>query len=137
DIVLDIHARYVHVRNKDHYNSIPNWFRVISQMARTTGDIKARHHGGAIFDKTNHKGYLSVMGIAEINNRYSAYAGDGYWNDPDMMVMGNQGLTLAEQKVHFALWCIMSAPLILGNDPRHMSPQITAIVTNKDAIMVA
>jgi alpha-galactosidase len=73
---------------------------------------------------------------ALINNRAASYAGDGYWNFPDMLVVGNQGLTLAEQKVHFALWCIMTSPLILGNDPRHMSPQVLAIITNKDAIAI-
>ena len=61
------------------------------------------------------------MAIADLNNQYADKAGNGYWNDPDVMVTGDQGLTLDQQRVHFALWCIMSSPLILGNDPRNMS----------------
>jgi alpha-galactosidase len=109
-----------------------DWYPQVAQMARTTGDIGAKVNGGATFQGKHN----SVMRNAKINNRSAGYAGDGYWNFPDMMVVGNQGLTLAEQKVHFALWCIMTSPLMLGNDPRHMSPQVLTIITNKEAIAI-
>ena len=76
------------------------------------------------------------MKIAELNNNYYQYAKPGYWNDPDMLVTGEQGLTLNEQKSHFALWCIMSSPLILGNDPRNMKAEELEIITNKKAISI-
>jgi alpha-galactosidase len=76
------------------------------------------------------------MTIAEENNRFAARAGRGYWNDPDMMVTGGHGLTVEEEKAHFALWCIMSAPLFLGNDPRQMTAQEKQIVLNREAIAI-
>jgi len=109
-----------------------DWYPEVGQMARTTGDIRAKVNGGAVFDSAR----LSVCAVALENNESAQYAGNGYWNDPDMMVTGNQGLTLEEQKAHFALWCIMSSPLILGNDPRNMSPEEKEIILNKVAISV-
>ncbi|MCE4563348.1 glycoside hydrolase family 27 protein [Maribellus sp. CM-23] len=109
-----------------------DWYPEVGQMARTTGDIKARVSKGAVFDGIP----LSVMGVSETNNKSAEFAGNGYWNDPDMLATGEQGLTIEEQKVHFALWCIMSSPLILGNDPRNMTPEEKAIITNELAISV-
>jgi len=109
-----------------------DWYPEVGQMARTTDDIKARVSNGAVFDHDPR----SVMGIAEENNKCAAFAGNGYWNDPDMLAVGDQGLTMEEQKVHFALWCIMSSPLMLGNDPRAMSPEEKAIITNEQAIAI-
>jgi len=101
-------------------------------MARTTGDIKARVSKGAIFDLIP----LSVMGISDKNNKSAEFAGNGYWNDPDMLATGDQGLSIEEQKSHFALWCIMSSPLILGNDPRIMTKEEKEIILNKEAIAI-
>ncbi|MCG6189168.1 glycoside hydrolase family 27 protein [Maribellus maritimus] len=109
-----------------------DWYPEVGQMARTTGDIKARVSKGAVFDGIP----LSVMGVSETNNESAQFAGNGYWNDPDMLATGEQGLTIDEQKVHFALWCIMSSPLILGNDPRNMTPEEKEIITNEIAIAV-
>ncbi|MGD9558221.1 MAG: sulfatase-like hydrolase/transferase [Mangrovibacterium sp.] len=110
-----------------------DWYPEVGEMARTTGDIRARVTGGAVFDSNKP---LSVMGISEENNKWAGFAGNGYWNDPDMLATGEQGLTPEEQKVHFALWCIMSSPLMLGNDPRVMSPEEKAIILNEQAIAV-
>lgn len=111
------------------------WNPGISHMSRTTLDISAKVTGGANFvDEKPVKNFLSVMTIAEQNNEVAQYARPGYWNDPDMMVTGEQGLTLEEQKAHFALWCIMSSPLFLGNDPRNMTPEEKDIVLNETAI---
>lgn len=110
-----------------------NWYPGICSMARTTGDIRSLQSGGAIFDNGNPH---SVMKIAEINNRSAQYAGNGYWNDPDMVITGNQGLNQEEQKTHFALWCIMSAPLMLGDDPRHLSEAEKSIILNPDCIAI-
>lgn len=112
-----------------------DWYPRLTNMGRTTGDIRSIQTGGAVFDSENKK-QNSVMAIADINNQYYRYARPGYWNDPDMLVTGEQGLTSNEQRAHFALWCIMSAPLILGNDPRHMKAEELEIITNKEAIAV-
>jgi alpha-galactosidase len=114
-----------------------DWYPEVGQMARTTGDIEAKATGGAIFDGSKPQShYHSVMSIAEANNQWASFAGKGYWNDPDMLVTGEQGLTEEEQKAHFALWCIMSSPLMLGNDPRSMTSSEKEIITNKLAISV-
>lgn len=117
-----------------------DWYPEVGQMARTTGDITARCNTpeGALFDPPADfkKRFHSVMDVSEINNQSAKFAGKGYWNDPDMLSTGEQGLTDEEQKAHFALWCIMSSPLMLGNDPRNMTPEEKGIITNNLAISI-
>ncbi|GAA4305248.1 glycoside hydrolase family 27 protein [Compostibacter hankyongensis] len=115
-----------------------DWNPEAGQMSRTTPDIRAKCNGGAVFENPHdgRKAPLSVMDIAEMNSLSAQYARPGYWNDPDMLVTGDQGLTPGEQRAHFALWCIMSAPLFLGNDPIHMSPEEKSIILNKASIAV-
>jgi len=64
------------------------------------------------------------------------FAGPGHWNDPDMLEIGNGGMTAEEYRMHMSLWCLLAAPLIAGNDLTHMSPETTAILTNPDVIAV-
>jgi alpha-galactosidase len=109
-----------------------DWYPKTCQMARTTYDLRTKVHGSAVFSK----GKLSVLGVAETNNKCADFAGNGYWNDPDIMAIGKQGLTEDEQKVHFALWCVMSAPLMLGNDPRNMSEQEKELILNRECIAI-
>lgn len=116
-----------------------DWNPEVCNMSRTTYDIQCRiNKEGAIFDKPDrsNKNYLSVMGAAVNNNKLAKYAGNGYWNDPDMMVTGNQGLSYAEQQSHFALWCIMSSPLFLGNDPRNMDQFEKDLIANRELIAI-
>ena len=60
----------------------------------------------------------------------------GHWNDPDMLEVGNGGMTDTEYRSHFSLWAILAAPLIAGNDLRDMRPEIRDILTNKEVIAV-
>ncbi|MCD6304380.1 MAG: glycoside hydrolase family 27 protein, partial [Planctomycetes bacterium] len=60
----------------------------------------------------------------------------GYWSDPDIMEVGNPGLTVPQSRSMFSLWCILSAPLLAGNDLRNMDDTIRDILTNREAIMV-
>ena len=108
------------------------WYPAVCRMARTTPDISCRKYRGANFDRTPQ----GVMPIALLNDKSAAFAGKGYWNDPDILVVGEQGLNPAEQQTHFALWCIMTAPLMLGNDPRNMRPNEKAILLNRECIAV-
>lgn len=80
------------------------WGREAGNLWRTTMDIKPV--------------WASVLAIYERNVRLWKHAGVGGWNDPDMLEVGNGNLTYEENKSHFSLWCMMSAPLILGNDIR-------------------
>ncbi|MDO8544800.1 MAG: glycoside hydrolase family 27 protein [Opitutaceae bacterium] len=115
-----------------------DWYPDVGHMARTTYDIRSRiHPGGAGFDDAvPRENHLSVMAIAEQNNEAAAFGGHGYWNDPDMLVTGKQGLTDEEQKAHFALWCVMSSPLMLGNDPRVMTNAEKELLLNRECIAV-
>ena len=62
--------------------------------------------------------------------------GPGGWNDPDMLEVGNGGMTLDEYRTHFTLWSMRSAPLLLGNDVSHMSEDIKSLLTNKEVIAI-
>ncbi|KAM9127470.1 alpha-galactosidase A [Pangshura tecta] len=63
-------------------------------------------------------------------------AGPGGWNDPDMLVIGNFGLSWDQQLTQMALWAIMAAPLLMSNDLRHISPQAKWLLQNKDVIAI-
>jgi alpha-galactosidase len=127
----------IHSYDKDILFSIcayeyRDWYPEIGSIARTGPDISCLRYRGANFDTTRQ----GVMPIADNNNKAAKYAGNGYWNDPDILVVGEQGLTIVEQKTHFALWCIMTAPLMLGNDPRNMLDYERDILLNKECIAV-
>ena len=63
-------------------------------------------------------------------------AGPGAWNDPDMLIIGDFGLSHDQQKAQFALWAIMAAPLLMSNDLRSMPAESKAILLNKEIIAV-
>ena len=58
------------------------------------------------------------------------------WNDPDMLEVGNGGMTPTEYRSHFSLWAMMAAPLIAGNDIAHMDAETRAILLNREVIAV-
>ena len=74
--------------------------------------------------------------IYDLTVKRYKYAGFGSYNDPDMLEVGNGKLTLNQNRAHFTLWCMMNAPLILGNDLRKMPDSVLDIVTNKDLIAI-
>jgi alpha-galactosidase len=78
----------------------------------------------------------SVLSILDQQAEIYSYAGPGHWNDPDMLEVGNGGMTDTEYRSHFSLWAILAAPLIAGNDLRDMRPEIHDILTNKEVIAV-
>jgi len=63
-------------------------------------------------------------------------AGPGHWNDPDMMEIGNGGMSTTEYRTHLSLWSILAAPLIAGHDVRTMNDSIRTILTNKEVIAI-
>ncbi len=80
--------------------------------------------------------HLGVVDILDLQDGVGGYAGPGHWNDPDMLEVGNGGMTTDEYRAHFSRWSILSAPLIAGNDLRDMKPEIHDILTNKEVIAV-
>ncbi len=78
----------------------------------------------------------SMTKIGFNQNDLAPYAAPGHWNDPDMLEVGNGGMTTEEYRTHFSLWAMLAAPLLAGNDLQHMTPEILDILTNKDVIAV-
>jgi alpha-galactosidase len=102
---------------------------------RTTGDIQDRWAG----KKEWAPGICcnnGVLAIVDQNEPLYSHAGPGHWNDPDMLEVGNGGMTTTEYRSHFSLWAIMAAPLMAGNDIRNMTPEIREILTNKELIAI-
>jgi len=96
------------------------WAGEIGHLWRTTGDIS---------DSWN-----SMISILSQQKDLAKFAGPGHWNDPDMLEVGNGGMTTEEYKTHFSLWCMLAAPLLAGNDLQNMSPETKSILTNKEII---
>ena len=93
-----------------------------ANLWRTTFDIRDQYDS------------MSKIGFAQSD--LASSAGTGHWNDPDMLEVGNGGMSIDEYKTHFSLWAMIAAPLIAGNDLRNMSPDIAAILTNKEVIAI-
>ena len=98
------------------------WGAQTGHLWRTTGDIS-----------DNWASMLSILGQ---NAPLDQYAGPGHWNDPDMLEVGNGGMTDTEYRSHFSLWAVMAAPLLAGSDLRNPSQATLDILTNKDVIAV-
>ena len=109
------------------------WARQIGHSWRTTPDIWCNFDSLRVFEA----GYsqFGVMQCIQYNDTLRQYAGKGYWNDPDMLEVGN-GMTENEDRAHFTMWCMMASPLILGNDLRNMSESTRNIIMNKDMIAI-
>jgi alpha-galactosidase len=108
------------------------WAKNTGNLWRTTGDI---WDSFATKDKA-HDWAHPVTEIVDSNEPLWQYAGPGHWNDPDMLEVGNGGMTPAEYRSHFSLWAMMAAPLIAGNDVAHMDASTRAILLNGDVIAV-
>jgi len=123
------------------------WAQDVGHSWRTTGDI------GPVFapvpvsyDEQGRRRWkpMSVLEIIDRNEPLREYAGPGHWNDPDMLEVGNSAtvdgvfydMTESEDRAHFTMWCMMAAPLILGNDLTKITPETLAIITNKGMIAV-
>jgi alpha-galactosidase len=98
------------------------WAPTISNLWRTTGDIS--------------DSYSRMAEIGFSQNGLEKFAGPGHWNDPDMLEVGNGGMTRDEYRTHMALWAILAAPLIAGNDLRTMTAETKDILTNSEVIAI-
>jgi alpha-galactosidase len=89
---------------------------------RTTGDI------------TDSYARMAEIGFGQAG--LAKYAGPGHWNDPDMLEVGNGGMTAEEYRSHMSLWALLAAPLLAGNDLTRMSPETLAMLTNRDIVAI-
>jgi len=89
---------------------------------RTTGDIRDTWDS------------MTTIGFSQ--DELAPWAAPGHWNDPDMLEIGNGGMTDDEYRTHMSLWSILAAPLLAGNDLRNMTPAILEILTNREVIAI-
>jgi alpha-galactosidase len=111
------------------------WGKGIGNLWRTTGDISDKWSSKKKWDD----GTCCEYGVVEILDQQvglESFAGPGHWNDPDMLEVGNGGMTMLEYRAHFSFWALLAAPLIAGNDVRSMTPEIKEILTNPEVIAV-
>jgi len=111
-----------------------HWAADVGHLWRTSGDIGNNWDFMEAGDGSAYGG--SVIGNLDLQSGLEKYAGPGHWNDPDMLEVGNGGLTPEEERSHFTLWCMLAAPLMAGNDIRNMSATTRAILTNHDVIAI-
>ncbi len=89
---------------------------------RTTDDIEDRYEA------------MTKIGFEQAG--LEPFAGPGHWNDPDMLEIGNGGMSRDEYITHMTLWCLLAAPLLAGNDLTKATPADLAILSNREAIAV-
>ena len=89
---------------------------------RTTGDIR--------------DAWDSMERIGFAQDALAPFAGPGHWNDPDMLEIGNGGMSDDEYRTHMSLWSMLAAPLIAGNDVRSMPQSIADILMNREVIAI-
>jgi alpha-galactosidase len=89
---------------------------------RTTDDIRDNYRS------------MSLIGFSQAG--LEEYAGPGHWNDPDMLEIGNGGMTPDQYRTQMSLWALLAAPLLAGNDLSNMSDTTKSILMNKEVIAV-
>ena len=132
-------ARALRASGRDVFYSLSNTapYALTPELARlanawrTTDDIRDT--------------WQSISGIGFAQDRWAAYEGPGHWNDPDMLVVGQVGwgpnlkptrLTPDEQYTHFSLWCLLSAPLLIGCDIAQLDDFTRGLLTNDEVLAI-
>src|SRR5215831_21372965 len=104
-------------------NDVWKWGpNVGANLWRTTGDIS-----------DNWKS-LERIGFRQFD--IASYTKVGRWNDPDMLEIGNGGMTADEYRTHMSLWSLLAAPLLAGNDLRNMTDETKSILMNREVIAI-
>src|SRR5438552_10503510 len=98
------------------------WGPRTGNLWRTTGDISDKYDS------------MSLIGFSQ--NGLEKFAGPGHWNDPDMLEVGNGGMNRDEYRTHMALWALLAAPLLAGNDLRSMTAETKEMLTNGEVLAV-
>ncbi|MEU6660261.1 NPCBM/NEW2 domain-containing protein [Streptomyces sp. NPDC046821] len=98
------------------------WASDVGHLWRTTGDIS--------------DSWGSMLSLMKQNLPLAPYAGPGHWNDPDMLEVGNGGMTATEYRTHFSMWSIMASPLLIGTDLRKASAETLDMLSNREVIAV-
>ncbi|WP_165798313.1 alpha-galactosidase [Chitinophaga costaii] len=119
------------------------WARAAGgNLWRTTWDLRD------VWQSHNDK-LTGILEVFDQEEHIAQYAGPGGWNDPDMLMVGlngkgssssagnnGVGCTPTEYAAHFALWCMLAAPLVVNSDLRQLSAQSLQLLNNKDLIAI-
>jgi len=98
------------------------WAQTVGHLWRTCWDIQDT--------------WPSLIGVIDHQRGLAPHGGPDGWNDPDMLEVGNGGMTIDEYRAHFSLWCVLAAPLIAGNDLRAMGDEVREILTAPEVIAI-
>ena len=122
--------------NTAAFDHAADWARWANSW-RTTDDIRDR------WSKSDASWHYTVSEIGFSQDRWAPYAGPGHWNDPDMLVVGSLGwgpklhassLTPDEQCAHISLWCLLSAPLLIGCDLERLDDFTLSLLSNDEVL---
>jgi alpha-galactosidase len=108
---------------------------VAGNLWRTTGDIRDAWDSMSKIG-FNQREPLEKGGEESARKDLADWAKPGHWNDPDMLEIGNGAMNETEYQTHMALWSMLAAPLLAGNDLRDVPPGIMAILTNHDILAI-
>lgn len=135
--VLDEETRYTAIKNaidktgrEVNYNACRwlfpgTWITRVASSWRVSPDINTVPGSVPVWTR--------IMNNLDLNTYLAPYCSAGHYNDMDMLEVG-RGMSFEEDKSHFSMWCIMSSPLLLGNDLTKMSAQTKTILTNTEVI---
>ena len=98
------------------------WAPEFSNLWRTTDDLFAH--------------WDSILRTLDLQQNLSPYSGPGHWNDPDMLQVGNHGLSMGENRAHFYLWAVLNAPLMVGTNLLRISEEVRSLLTNSNVVAV-
>jgi alpha-galactosidase len=113
----------------------PVIFNVLGCDTFPTKD-RGRNPGHQWASTNSEKNWKTMSTIFDRQSKLVQDSGPGYWNDPGMLDVGNGHMTTEEYRTHFSLWCMLTAPLMTGNDLRSMSPETLSILTNREMIAI-
>ncbi|MHC4442329.1 MAG: putative Ig domain-containing protein [Planctomycetota bacterium] len=124
--------------NSASFKHATDWAR-LAHLWRNTGDISTSHRGGENWRWVYRNGWAA-------QDKWKPFAGPGHWNDPDMLMVGQLGygehqhhpskLTADEQYAHVSLWCLLSAPLLIGGDVTKLDEFTLNLLTNDEVLEV-
>ena len=105
------------------FDSVWQWApEVGGNLWRTTDDINPS--------------FRRMAQIGREQDGLERYAGPGHWNDPDMLEVGNGKMTLDEDRTHMGMWAMLAAPLLAGNNLSQLTPEVTAVLTNREVLAI-
>lgn len=120
-----------------YFQDTPDWYDVLTWVRGygelwREGDDVANYH----VKKPDMPRFDSVLWNYVYNLPLGRFQKPGNWNDPDFIIGGDAGMSMAESRSQMALWSMMSAPLILSSNVEKLSSESVAVVGNMAVIAV-